>query len=569
MRRAPVTVATPERDLTAATWDELAAMSADADPAVSAAAFAEGQRRDLEELRRERMAAARKGYEALRAEWYDAAHAQYLQAETYCGGGSMLSALGKRKTSEPMTLWTGSEEQARRWASEELLEFWDYHCARLSFGTWLRQRARGLRAQRDDLDAIGSNSVRNEAHPATGDASPASSSIPPEQAKRHGNEGMNVDAADTETPAGAGAREAWEGSDHYRRKAEQRQADTASIRRERSQAGRAQVATRDTDALEPTAVSAPARRQRPDAPALLRRVLEETGLYLCEYVQFPSRAAVVAVVLWIAHAAARDEDGKLISRTSPRLLLTSAKNGSGKSTLLDLIGYLLHSRTGRMVKVTAAGLAKVLGQYNDVALPDDAQLTFGSTGAASKEIQAVLLGGYTRKGSWVTAEKSGGIKNVFGPAAVAGKDQLITTQADALADFLARSWIVRMERPKRYMPQPDEEAEEKGEMLGKALSAVMGAVAAEYKQAMRDLASEAAGQAITEGDGGRTAQIWRIGEAIARVAGGPWPEAMADAAEELAAAAGDLLAAEDAVTTAAQSRDDDRDFWTQIEELTQ
>lgn len=439
MRRAPVTVATPERDLTAATWDELAAMSADADPAVSAAAFAEGQRRDLEELRRERMAAARKGYEALRAEWYDAAHAQYLQAETYCGGGSMLSALGKRKTSEPMTLWTGSEEQARRWASEDLLEFWDYHCARLSFGTWLRQRARGLRAQRDDLDAIGSNSVRNEAHPATGDASPASSSIPPEQAKRHGNEGMNVDAADTETPAGAGAREAWEGSDHYRRKAEQRQADTASIRRERSQAGRVQVAT-------PTAVIA-----RRDAGTVATQVPQIDGAALLSYVRafitkytYLTPAQADAVTLWIGHSHARDEAGYLAWAASPRLYALSSKPGSGKSTLLEHLGRLCPATFGLDTEPTEAGLVYTISREHATVLLDEGDVLFAS-GRRKSAVRAVINSGYTPNGTTLKIKNGKGERvRIYGALALAALDVVEKATGGTMEATLSRGVAMRM-----------------------------------------------------------------------------------------------------------------------------
>jgi len=318
---------------------------------------------------------------------------------------------------------------------------------------------------------------------------------------------------------------------------------------------RAEVATRDTRTVEPSAVSTPARRSRPNAAELLQQVLEQIGLYLCEYIQFPSRAAVVAVVLWIAHAAARGADRKLIWRATARLLLTSAQNGSGKSTLMDLIAVLLLSRVGRLVKVTPAGLAGILNELNDVALPDDAQLVFGTTGSAAKDLQAVLLGSYSKKGSWVTGKATVSVKPVYGPVVIAGKDQLITVQRDKLTDLLARSVIIRMERPDRYMPQPDDETDAKGEMIGKALAAVMGALESDLLQAVRELDREARGQQITEGDGGRTAQIFRQLRAVARVAGGMWPEAMDEAAEELIADAGDLITVEDMLKSLSEDQE--------------
>jgi energy-coupling factor transporter ATP-binding protein EcfA2 len=325
----------------------------------------------------------------------------------------------------------------------------------------------------------------------------------------------------------------------------------------------ARVAVRPEQVITPgpDAVTPPPARALPDAPALLGQVLEQMAIYLTEYAQFPSKSAAVATTLWIAHAAARDSERNLIWRASPRLLLTSAQNGSGKSTVLDMIAILLQSRAGRMVKVTPYGLAKVLGAYKEVGLPDDAQQIFGTNGTAAKELLGILLGSYTRGGTWVSGKANGKIESVYGPVAIAGKDSLITTNAAALDDLLKRSIIIRMERPAVFMPQLDEDGEEWGAAIGKALEAVVGALQGQFKQAALDLAREARGQVITDGDGGRTGQIWRQLEAVARVAGGPWVPAVAQAADELAAACGDLLGAEEALADMAGMRSAGRKFW--------
>jgi hypothetical protein len=519
-------------DLTGYTDEQLAALCAGADEDVITAVIAEGERRDREALRQERADAAardaRARYDALKREWWaDCVEPEHAAAEAACS--FLLSRLGEAEgIKETLRLWIGAEDWARERASEELGNWWDLH-PRTGFAKWRQQRAAMARVQRQDI------------------------------------EGDTMDT-ETGTPAPAAeAGQAWEGSQHYR--------DRAALRRERADAGRAQIATRDTDALEPSAVRAPARRARPDAAELLRQVLEEMGLYLCKYIQFPSRAAVVAVVLWIAHAAARGADKKLIWRATARLLLTSSQNGSGKSTLMDLIAVLLLSRVGRLVKVTPAGMAGILNELNDVALPDDAQLVFGTTGSAAKDLQAVLLGSYSKKGSWVTGKSTVSVKPVYGPAVIAGKDQLITVQRDKLTDLLARSVIIRMERPAQYMPQPDDEADAEGEVIGKALAAIMGALETPLLQAVKELDREARGQQITEGDGGRTAQIFRQLRAVARVAGGMWPEAMDEAAEELIADAGDLITVEDMLKSLADDRADAQadaavpapSFWSQME----
>ncbi len=293
-------------------------------------------------------------------------------------------------------------------------------------------------------------------------------------------------------------------------------------------------------------VTTPAPRQLPDAPLLLRKALEEIGLLLADYVAFPSRSAVVAYVLWIAQAAARDADRNPVWRAYPRLLLTSRENGSGKSTAGDFAAMLLQCRAGRMSKVTPYGLAKVLGGLKEAAIADDAQNVFRSDKAGA-ELLSVLINGYTPRATWVSGKSDGKVEPAAGPVMIMGKDELLTKRGDVLADLFARSVIIRMERPDRYMPEVDEEAESRADGLGRALAAITGALGPQLREAAREFAAANRGRLITDGGGGRTAQIWRPLLAIAQVAGGRWPEAAGQAMAELAAASGDLLAVEEAL----------------------
>jgi hypothetical protein len=294
-----------------------------------------------------------------------------------------------------------------------------------------------------------------------------------------------------------------------------------------------------------------ARRDTPrvDAPAMLRRVLEETGLLLTDYVAFPSRSAVIAVVTWIAQAACRDADGNPIWRAFVRLLLTSQLNGSGKSTLADFIRWLLGCRAGRASKITPYGLCKVLGKLKETAIADDCQNVFRNDKAGA-ELLTVLINGYTPGATWVSGKADGQIEDAAGPVVVVGKDDLMTKRREYLKDLIDRSVVVRMERPGRYMPEVDEDAESRARSLGVALKAVTGTLQAELRQAARDLAAENAGLENTDGDGGRTAQIWRPLLAVARVADTGtgthrWENATRQAMGELSAATGDLVKAEE------------------------
>lgn len=318
-----------------------------------------------------------------------------------------------------------------------------------------------------------------------------------------------------------------------------------------------QVAMRDPDAVSTRT------RSVPDAREMLGPVLEEIGLLLTDYVAFPSRSAVIGVILWLAQAAARDGDGELAWRAYPRLLVTSRQNGSGKSTLGDLASMMLACRAGRMSKVTPYGLTKVLGKWREAAIADDAQNVFRSDKAGT-ELLTILINGYTPRATWVTGKDDGKIENAYGPVMVIGKDDLITKRAEYLRDLIDRSVTIRMERPERYMPEVGEDAEDRARTLAAALKAVMGSLLPQLKNAARDIEQASSGLVITDGDGGRTRQIWRPMEAVAAVAGGPWPEVAAQARAELSAAAGDLLAAEDALTKMTRTAADRRSFWDEM-----
>ncbi len=516
--------------LTVMSEDELAALITTGTDAERDAASAEV---DAREAKARRAAAARSRARERYTEWESAAYANYQAADRYTRG-NMLSERGKLAGRDPWPwLWMGEEARARLFASEDLLRFWEGRATGRppSPQEYVRARKAAEReAQERQAAAMGTKTVCE--HPArrTGlcrgcpRAATAAGGPAPDRQQRIA--GLKAAAAVLATPAGIPAA------------TPPRPLPPGLVK---APAG---VAVRDTG----TVTATPAGRPEVDPAELLRRVLEGTGLFFTDYVAFPSRSTVIAVILWAAHAAARDSERELIWRASPRLLLTSAENGSGKSTVLDALALLLGSRAGRLVKVTPYGLAGILGKYKEVALPDDAQTVFGTTGTAAKDLLAVLLGSYVRGGTWTSGKSNVTIEGIYGPVALAGKDALITKQASALTDLLARSIIVRLERATRYMPELDEDGETRAVMLGKALTAVMGALQPQLREAARDLAARNRGQVITDGDGGRVAQIWRPLLAVAQVAGAPWVEAARQAMDELAAASGDLLAAQEALT---------------------
>lgn len=133
------------------------------DERTAAAVLAEAARRD-----RADRAASKRGQ--LRAEWYDAAYAQFLAAEE-ATRGNLLSRDGiAARIADPFSLWSGRADLAERFASPELVEFWETS-PRVTVGEYMRQVATAHRTAREDIttdegstdeavDADGARAVR-------------------------------------------------------------------------------------------------------------------------------------------------------------------------------------------------------------------------------------------------------------------------------------------------------------------------------------------------------------------------------------------------------------------------
>ena len=78
--------------------------------------------------RRDKAAKIRAASRARHEPWEAAARANFAAAEEFCrGDDNMLNPRGKAAGADPWSLWHGSEERARQYASDDLTRFWDYH----------------------------------------------------------------------------------------------------------------------------------------------------------------------------------------------------------------------------------------------------------------------------------------------------------------------------------------------------------------------------------------------------------------------------------------------------------
>lgn len=290
---------------------------------------------------------------------------------------------------------------------------------------------------------------------------------------------------------------------------------------------------------------------RKQAQEIIEATLDKAERVLTRHVAFPSRAALDIVLMWLAHVNARERDdigtpGELIWRATPRLLVTSKKNGSGKSTLLDLVAPMSGSRFGRMPYITAPGYADMMDKFNEPVIIDDAKNVFGR-GEGHARLQGYILSGYTPDVVTFDGRKGGTPRNVFGPVAYAGNDDLITGSiTSSLRDLLARSIIIRMKRPNRFYMEIDDAALYHARMCNQGFAEWSYIMAPELRQAARTLAQQAVDVGELDPadvDAGmlRKVQLHRPLIACADVIGGRWPEAMRTAASTGSQAA-DILA---------------------------
>ena len=541
-------------DLTGLTDDQLATLCAGADDTTIAAVIAEGERRDrAARLDAGRRAAGRK-YEALRLEWYEnCAYSEYMQAQAYCSGGKMLSPLGERNTDEPSTLWTGSEEDAQAWASEELRGWWLDH-PRTTFRAWLRQRARGMRAQRDDHDTAihESGSRRNGAGPATGTTSPhtchSTRNMPVTQAK-HPGIGGTMDTEQAPAPAGYGGRmdaarhsaQAKIDAARARLKAE---ADTRTQARNEAiddtvaeiQRPRTEVATR-----EPVPVA-----QRPPAGLAARtqidgaKLLDDIRKYWRRYAWFDSESKLTAISLWTLCTHVRDASGAVIFPELAHLGFFSSEPGSGKTRCLQILQMLGAGAPSIPIEPSEATVALMLGKEHRLLLLDEGDVLFGS-GNRKSAIRAILNSSYKQGGTWPRVRK-GAVDDVpVDGGAVSGAflDIVEKGTGSTLAALMQRFLKVRMLKPPAgtVIRKPREIV---GEFQGQAITGED--IAAKLKELATTWAAQefdtikALIKTMPEMPPGvelRQEELWLAPLTVAQAAGGHWQESAWEACTDM------------------------------------
>lgn len=243
-----------------------------------------------------------------------------------------------------------------------------------------------------------------------------------------------------------------------------------------------------------------------------RKILDDIESYLRKFVAYPSPHAVVAHVLWVAHAHLLDA-----WESTPRILFASPEPGSGKTRCLEATENLV-PRPVEAVNVTPAYLFRKVAseEGRPTILFDEIDTVFGPKAKDNEEIRGMLNAGHRRSG-------------VAGRCVLRGKiietEEIPAYCAVAMAGLgtvpdtiLARSIVIRMRRR-----APEEVVEPYRRRIhgpeGQRLRDRLASWAAAIEPDVTDIYPD-----IPDSIVDRDADVWEPLLAVADAAGGDWPE---------------------------------------------
>lgn len=253
-------------------------------------------------------------------------------------------------------------------------------------------------------------------------------------------------------------------------------------------------------------------------------VLDDVKKFIGRFVSYPSAAAHIAHVLWIAHTHLMDRWD-----STPRIAFLSPEPGSGKSRALEVMEPLV-PRAVHAVNTTPAYLFRKVSDENGAPtiLYDEADTVFGPKAKDNEDIRGMLNAGHRRgatAGRCVTKGKI--IETEELPAycavALAGLDDLPDT-------IMTRSVVVRM---RRRSPSERIEPWRMRNNVGEAVPI------AERLELWAAGIEEVSWPEMPEGVEDRNADVWEALLAVADLAGGDWPRRARVAAVELVASSAD------------------------------
>lgn len=240
------------------------------------------------------------------------------------------------------------------------------------------------------------------------------------------------------------------------------------------------------------------------------QLLIDVERFVRRFCAFPSEDALVAVVLWAAHAHMVQH-----FHTTPRLLLSSPEAGSGKTRVLEVLSLLVPDGMFA-VSPSPAPIFRMLAQHQVTLLIDEVDAIWSKRGKDDnhEDLRALINAGYKRGAQiprCVGPKHDVVMFPVYAAVALAGLGDLPET-------IMTRSVIIRMRRRapgETVEPFRSRQFDAQGYALRDRLadwSAVVG-------QATGD-----AWPAMPDGVVDRPQEVWEPLIAVADAAGGEWPQ---------------------------------------------
>lgn len=239
-------------------------------------------------------------------------------------------------------------------------------------------------------------------------------------------------------------------------------------------------------------------------------LLADLETFLGRFVAYPSEAARVAHVLWIAHTWFMDE-----WESTPRIAFLSPEPGSGKSRALEVTEPLV-PRPVHAVNTTPAYLFRKVSDPEGppTILYDEIDTVFGPKAKDNEDVRGMLNAGH-RKGATAGRCVMRG-KNVeteelpaYCAVALAGLDDMPDT-------IMTRSVVVRMRRR-----SPEEKVEPWRHRTCGHLAEPLAERLAKWSNERRHAIQW---PEMPAGIEDRNADVWEALLAVADLAGGEWPE---------------------------------------------
>jgi putative DNA primase/helicase len=240
-------------------------------------------------------------------------------------------------------------------------------------------------------------------------------------------------------------------------------------------------------------------------------VLNEVAQTFSRYLALPPGAADVLAV-WAAHTHVFDAFD-----FSPRLNLSSPEKGCGKTTARDVVGLFV-PRPLATENLSVAVLFRIIESQQPTLLADECDAWVND----NEELRGLLNAGHRRGGQALRCEGEGNevrAFNVFAPAVLCGIGSLPGTLHD-------RSIVIRLERakPGELRHRFDSRHTKREQELRRKL--------ARWCADNRELI-KSHDPVLPEAAFNRVGDNWRPMFAAAEVAGGDWPQRIADAFAKL------------------------------------